>query len=76
MSFTTVELTGTVLIAPGVYANGAMVTAVLSAPITDGTTTVEPFTVSAICDSSGAFSGLIVYANDDNTTLPVGTYYT
>ncbi len=73
--FTSVTLTGTIQSQPGNDVANAVVTLTLSHQITDGTTDITPVAQSTKADSSGAFS-IAVPANDDSTTLPVGTFYT
>ena len=74
MPFTQITLTGVVELSPGVAAPYAKVALILSSLITDGVTEIAPRPVGAECDGEGNFS-VVVPANNDPTTLPVGTYY-
>ena len=74
MSFTPVTLTGTVEVSPGVPAVGAVVQLRLSNEISDGTVIIEPLPIMKIADDAGNVS-FTVPANDDETTVPAGTYY-
>jgi hypothetical protein len=81
MSFTQVLLSGVIDVQPGVPAGGAVVTAQLSSAITDGTTIIYPFSTSATCDSGGNLpttggATLTLPANNDPSTIPIGTFYT
>lgn len=73
MSFTTLSVTGTVE-RDGAPAAGYVVRLDLSSPISDGSTEIGG-AWEATCDDSGVFSVADVPANDDDTTVPVGTYY-
>ena len=73
MAFTSLTVTGTIT-RNGAAGVGYTVELELSSPITDGVSEILG-TVSGVCDSSGSFSIAGVTANDDTTTLPVGTYY-
>lgn len=72
--FTQVAVTGKVELSNAIAAAGATVTFTLNAPITDGTILIEPEPVVATCASDGTFSQTL-NANDDTTTLPIGSYY-
>lgn len=75
MAFTSVALTGTVELEPGVPVAGARVTATLSGAISDGVTVIGAYPPqSAVTASNGTFS-LTVPANDDTTTTPANTFY-
>ena len=79
MSFTLIELTGTVEVPNGttvVGVAGATITLTLSTPVTDGVSQLEPNPVVITCNGSGAIpSGTYVPANDDSTTTPTGSAY-
>lgn len=74
MAFTSVTLIGTVEMQPGTAIAGAIITVTLSHLIYDGVTEITPIAQTATTDSSGHFS-ITVPANDDTTTLPLGTFY-
>ena len=74
MSFTSVTLTGTVTLQPGIPAPGAVLALTLTAPISDGVTIIEPTPLYVRCDATGNFS-VVVPANNDLTTTPVNTAY-
>ena len=74
MSFTSVTLTGQVQDVSGNNVAAATVIATLSNEISDGVKHVIPSPISCLCDDDGNLS-LKVLANDDETTLPTGTYY-
>lgn len=76
MSFTSVEIVGTVEYSPGVAIPNAVVTLQASSYMTDGTIDMLPYAVTASCNSSGQFTIASIPANDDSTTLPTGTFYT
>lgn len=77
MSFTQVSLTGTLLSQTGAVIAGASVRITLSHEMSDGSTGLYPanYGQQVVSSSSGTFS-VTVPANDDSTTVPVGTYYT
>lgn len=75
MAITQVPVHGTVKEADGSIAAGATVSFALKAAITDGTFIVSTEPVVATCDGSGAFTQTL-YATDDSTTTPTGSYYT
>jgi hypothetical protein len=74
MAFTQVALTGKVVLSNSTPAAGATVNLTLNTPITDGVQIIAPEAISARCASDGTFS-ITVNANDDTTTLPLGTFY-
>lgn len=82
MSFTLVTLSGVLELEPGNYVSGGKVQMQLQPPsgfsppavITDGVNEEGANPISAVTNSSGAFS-LAVPANDDSTTSPQGTWY-
>jgi hypothetical protein len=75
MSFTTLAVTGTVLLEDDTPAEGATVELILSSRITDGVTEILPRASVGICNDSGDFTISGVNANDDSTTTPTGTTY-
>lgn len=71
---TNLQVTGTVNDATGKPLFGSTVTFTLSAAITDGSIFVEAQPVEAGTNDQGVFTTTL-YANDDPTTTPTGTYY-
>jgi len=80
VSFTTITITTTEIRPNGEPAQGT-VTATLSEPITNGTTTIDPTPILAELNGEGklkAQSGeaFTLVANDDTGTTPEGSEYT
>lgn len=71
MSFSQVAVHGTVSVSD---ATDTVVTFRLNTALTDGLTLLAPETLAADCASDGTFS-ITLPANDDNTTLPTGSFY-
>lgn len=74
--FTPVPVSGTITLGfPATPSTHGQVSAILSEPISDGRTAIEPEEIVASCDSNGNFT-LTLAAVDDSTTTPQGAYYT
>lgn len=71
MSFSQVAVHGTVSVSD---ATDTVVTFRLNTALTDGLTLLAPETLAADCATDGTFS-ITLPANDDNTTLPTGSFY-
>lgn len=74
MSFSQVTVTGPISLPGNPSLYGCTVTAELSGPISDGATTHFPTPVVAACNASGNFS-MTLWANNDPTTVPTGTWH-